>query len=132
MRGIARYLAIALAVTALVGCAGNVIRRPQTTETLCQMVRPPDDGRISQEDPAAWEACRLASLEIGPTTPNDPSYRLAIVELDDQGRLRSDRQLDHLFEVLNRAVADPQFGGVSLLGFVHGLGHNANIADPNP
>ena len=133
MKRAAGSVVTVLAAMVLVGCAGNVIHRPQVAAVLCPLVSPPDDGQIL-EDPRVWDACRVSSIEIGPTTLSDQPYKLAVVELDDQGRFRRDDQLEKLFKLLDEEMVNARAGrtgGVSLVVFVHGWRHNADVDDPN-
>lgn len=119
-----------LATLTLVGCASNAIRRPKLEAADCPLENPLKGGRI-QRTPEVLDRCRERSIEIGHTTPDTPSYTLAVLELDDQGRFRQDEQLTKLFELLKRESDRNDSGGVSVIVFVHGWRHNADVDDSN-
>src|SRR5262245_48835449 len=125
----------ALAASMLAGCAGNVTLRHSLTwqdertpeekpvATYCPTV---DHGVVSDASPGCGEAALERGKPMLPAEPN--AYTLAIVELDDQGRFRKDRQLDAFEALLRQEAARAQrgeTGGVSILVFVHGWRHNA-------
>lgn len=124
MRKATGYVAILVAAVVLVGCAGNVVRRPVVAEVECL---PSYNGQISKEE-AVQKQCRQRSVEIG------PGYKLAVLELDDQGRFRQDQQMKNLFKLLGDEMDKAKrgdTGGVSLVVFVHGWRHDADVNDPN-
>ena len=133
------YVATVLAALVLVGCTGNVVQRPVAAEADCPLDDPqnPQQGRISRDE-TILKGCREHSIEVGHTTKGAPGYKLAVIELDDQGRFRQDQQLGNLFKLLGSEMAKvnardeaERMGGVSLVVFVHGWRHNAGVDDPN-
>lgn len=141
MRELRISVSIPLLATGMTGCATNKLIRHHVpavgaaNEVKCpiqvkgSLDRPaPVNGQLAaNSDPA----CATTSIES-----NEPFYRLAFVEFDDQGRLRKDRQFQALEDLL-RAEAkntgrpgDP-YSGLTILVFVHGWRHNAAVDDTN-
>lgn len=128
---------LVLTALAISGCAGNIILRPRVptvpaAEAQCPLAL--DKGVLTGDiEPSYAKGCETSALE------SSPHYKLAVVEFDDQGRLRADRQFTALFDLLHeearkadRTTTDTKRpGGVSIVVFVHGWRHNAVPNDEN-
>lgn len=139
MRKLRISVSVLLVAAGLTGCATNKLIRyhvpAAASEVKCPIrVEGPLDrpekvnGRLAADsDPA----CAATSIES-----NEPFYRLAFVEFDDQGRLRKDRQFQALENLLHTEAkntgrpGDP-YGGLTILVFVHGWRHNVAGDDAN-
>src|SRR5947209_53562 len=98
MNHVAGWLATFSMVTAISGCAGNTLIRYDVPIDLAAAAK--EECSIKGDRPvnqphevegtivANRDKCKTTSIEN-----NEPYYRLVIVEFDDQGRLRKDRQL---------------------------------------
>jgi hypothetical protein len=74
-------------------------------------------------DPAARKEVAKYSVEVHPT------FDLAFVEFDDQGRLWNLDQVGSLKRTLASAVERADGGGVGVVVFAHGWEHDARVCD---
>lgn len=130
---LARAFCGALALV-LCACAPNVPYRThlvQADEVKCSLANVQKPG-----DPQARKNCEHVTPEV------DDVYELHFVEFDDQGWLYPEisasgdrlvtepsRQIDHLMERI-RQLLDQQ-KDLSIIVFVHGWKHGAQLEDPN-
>src|SRR4051794_23844371 len=105
-----RRATLLISLALVMGCASD------------QLVRMPDDVTFPTDVPAEAQQRLPVSLE------HHGTYTLGVIEFSDSGELRSTTQKD---SVLNELDTLAHRGSLTLVVFVHGWHHGAQVGDSN-
>jgi len=111
-----RGVAIVAALATLASCAPHAPRRLSHATAV--------------ETTVSYLAERVARKEVGKySVETHPTFDVAFVEFDDQGRLWDLEQVESMKRALASAVQRADGAGVGIIAFAHGWEHDARVCD---